>query len=51
MERHQPQIILHSAAERRPDISENDKEQTNRLNVGATSHLANLAKQYGAWIL
>lgn len=30
---HQPDVILHSAAERRPDVSENDPEATQALNV------------------
>ena len=47
----QPNFILHSAAERRPDISEKDPEQTNRLNVDTTRRLAELAKETGAWIL
>ena len=48
---HQPGYILHSAAERRPDISESDPEKTDRLNVDATRCLAKLAKETGAWIL
>ena len=47
----QPHIIIHSAAERRPDISQNDPEGTVALNVEATRHLAKLASQMGSWMI
>lgn len=46
-----PQVIIHTAAERRPDVSEKDPNATLALNVRATAHLAQLAKEMGSWIL
>ncbi len=47
----QPDIIIHAAAERRPDVSQNNPEAALALNVAATEHLAKLAKQHHAWLL
>ena len=44
-------MIIHSAAERRPDVSEGDPEATEALNVAATRQLAELSKEVGAWML
>jgi S-adenosylmethionine synthetase len=38
-----PDVIIHAAAERRPDVSEKDPQGTQRLNVGATATLAQWA--------
>lgn len=38
-----PHLIIHSAAERRPDVVEGDEEGTRALNVDATAQLASLA--------
>ncbi|MEE2909032.1 MAG: SDR family oxidoreductase [Candidatus Poribacteria bacterium] len=46
-----PNILIHSAAERRPDISQNDPQRTVALNVEATRHLAKLAYQTGCWMI
>lgn len=46
-----PDVIIHCAAERRPDISANDPQATKALNVDATSVLAGAAKQHNAWLL
>lgn len=46
-----PGIIIHTAAERRPDVSEKDPNGTLALNVRATAHLAQLARELGSWIL
>ena len=35
-----PDVIIHTAAERRPDVSERDPDGTRRLNVGATAAIA-----------
>jgi dTDP-4-dehydrorhamnose reductase len=48
---HRPSAIIHAAAERRPDVSQRDPERARALNVEATSRLARLAKETGAWIL
>ncbi len=50
-QKHSPKFILHSAAERRPDISENNPDFTNKLNVETTRQLAQLAKENDAWII
>ena len=47
----QPRIILHCAAERRPDQSEGAPEETMRLNVEATGRLAKWAAANGAWLV
>ncbi|KAK5583888.1 hypothetical protein RB653_005492 [Dictyostelium firmibasis] len=39
-----PNVIIHAAAERRPDQCEGDKEKTQKLNVGATEKLIELSK-------
>jgi dTDP-4-dehydrorhamnose reductase len=46
-----PDVIIHSAAQRRPDVSEGDPEATAKLNVAATAQLAELAAELGAWML
>ncbi len=46
-----PDAIIHSAAERRPDVSEKDPEGTKRLNVDATAALATWAKRNGAYLI
>ena len=46
-----PDILIHSAAERRPDISQNAPKRTIALNVEATRHLARLAHQTGSWMI
>jgi S-adenosylmethionine synthetase len=46
-----PQLIIHSAAERRPDICENDPEATDALNVSSVEFLAEAAKEVGATLV
>lgn len=48
---HQPDVIIHCAAERRPDISEQSPEAALALNLGATGALTKAAKQQGAWLI
>jgi dTDP-4-dehydrorhamnose reductase len=47
----QPDVIIHAAAERRPDIGEKDPEGTRALNVDSTSVIAQSAKKLGSWVL
>ncbi len=47
----QPRIILHCAAERRPNESERSQEATTQLNVEATARLAKWAAANGAWLV
>jgi dTDP-4-dehydrorhamnose reductase len=46
-----PDVIIHSAAERRPDVSEKDPSGTQRLNVGATAALAQWAAAHRAFLI
>lgn len=46
-----PRLIIHAAAERRPDVSENDPEGTRRLNVGTTAALADWARRHDACLI
>ncbi len=50
VEKAQPDVIIHSAAERKPDISEKDPEATEALNVKATRTLLEAAQSVGAYI-
>ena len=43
-----PDLVVHSAAERRPDVVDGDPAAAVRLNVGATALLAELAAASGA---
>ncbi|MDA3926669.1 MAG: SDR family oxidoreductase [Kiritimatiellae bacterium] len=46
-----PDIIVHSAAERRPDVSQKDPEGTERLNVGTTAKIAEWAAANNAFMV
>jgi dTDP-4-dehydrorhamnose reductase len=46
-----PDIIIHSAAERHPDVCQNDPDATVRLNVGATRVVAECAAELDAWLV
>ncbi|KAI9307543.1 RmlD-like substrate binding domain-containing protein [Cunninghamella echinulata] len=41
---HKPDVIVHCAAERRPDVAEKDREGTLKLNAQTPGHLANFSK-------
>ncbi len=41
-----PDIIIHSAAERRPDVTANNPDAAEELNVDATRNIAELAAKY-----
>lgn len=43
-----PDLVVHSAAERRPDVVDGDPAQAEKLNVRATATLAQLAAAHGA---
>ena len=51
LDRLTPTVIIHSAAERRPDVSEKDPAGTQRLNVGATAALAQWAAAHRAFLI
>ncbi|QQX82426.1 SDR family oxidoreductase [Shewanella sp. KX20019] len=46
-----PDVIVHCAAERRPDVSEKNPAAALALNAEATRSLASVASQSGAWLL
>lgn len=46
-----PSIIIHSAAERRPDVVEKQEDATRQLNIEATRYLCEAAGDVGAWVL
>ncbi|MEM7232240.1 MAG: SDR family oxidoreductase, partial [Planctomycetota bacterium] len=48
LERERPQLVIHAAAERRPDVSEKDPDGTRALNIDATGALAGVAASVGA---
>jgi dTDP-4-dehydrorhamnose reductase len=51
LDRLAPDIIVHAAAERRPDVSERDPAGTQRLNVGATAAIAQWAAARRAFVI
>jgi len=51
MKEFHPDVIIHCAAERKPDNCENNQEATRSLNVDVTENLAKIAKELDSWIL
>ena len=51
LDRLAPTVIIHAAAERRPDVSEKDPAGTQRLNVGATAAVAQWAAAHRAFLV
>ncbi|AZZ96642.1 SDR family oxidoreductase [Pseudoalteromonas sp. R3] len=47
LDKYVPDVLIHAAAERKPDVCENDHEQTLALNVAASEHLAKQCTQRG----
>lgn len=41
----QPSVIIHSAAERRPDVVENNPTGTQQLNIQATEYICQAASK------
>lgn len=48
---HRPALVVHAAAERRPDVVQNDLESARALNVSATEQLAQLCQQQGCFLV
>ncbi len=46
-----PDVIVHTAAERRPDVVEGDAMRTRRLNVDVPERLAVWCRRTGAWLV
>ncbi|MBN3754718.1 SDR family oxidoreductase [Paraburkholderia sp. Tr-20389] len=51
VEREQPNAIVIAAAERRPDVCENDPALARALNVDAVRAIASAARRHSAWVL
>mmetsp|Transcript_108250 Transcript_108250/g.208017 ORF Transcript_108250/g.208017 Transcript_108250/m.208017 type:complete len:360 (+) Transcript_108250:46-1125(+) len=50
-EEFRPSIVIHCAAERRPDILEKNQEYATKINVEAARTIAELSHTYGAWLI
>ncbi|KAL4230209.1 Methionine adenosyltransferase 2 subunit beta [Mactra antiquata] len=46
-----PQIIIHSAAERRVDVMERDPVTASKINLDGTENICEAAKSINAWVL
>ena len=46
-----PNVIIHCAAERRPDVAEKDPDGSWHLNVKVPEQLAKWAKENGTWLI
>lgn len=51
IEEFRPDVVIHSAAERRPDHVANHADETKQLNVSASELLAKEVSKYGGFIL
>ncbi|QPB81581.1 sugar nucleotide-binding protein [Pseudoalteromonas rubra] len=47
LDQYAPDVLIHAAAERKPDVCETDHAQTLALNVAASEHLATQCSQRG----
>jgi S-adenosylmethionine synthetase len=47
----EPNVIIHSAAERRPDVTDNNPDAAEELNVAATENIAKLAAKYNVFMV
>ena len=45
VEEFRPDVLIHSAAERRPDVAENDQETSTKMNVGVSEILASAVNE------
>jgi len=51
LEASQPSIIIHCAAERRPDVVQKDPSMAQNLNVSATKQIAEFSAKTGAFLI
>ncbi|TIA92472.1 hypothetical protein E3P81_01448 [Wallemia ichthyophaga] len=51
VEHHSPDVIIHAAAERRPDVAANDPAATEHLNVAVSANVAGLARSVKAALI
>ena len=48
---YRPHYIIHCAAEKSPDICQNDPDRVKKINVNATQYIADLSLLYGAKLI
>eukprot|EP01133_Synstelium_polycarpum_P007891 gene7891-9263_t len=46
-----PNVVIHSAAERKPDVCENDRDRVFKLNVESTETMSNLARDNNCYLV
>jgi dTDP-4-dehydrorhamnose reductase len=46
-----PDVVIHAAAERRPDVVHKQPEKARALNVDATRNMAQKCEEFGAWLI
>ncbi|KAK4318418.1 hypothetical protein Pmani_010576 [Petrolisthes manimaculis] len=51
LEKVKPDVIIHSAAERFPDVVENKYEETRLLNIKTAAHIATVARRIGSRVI
>ncbi|KAI9254649.1 RmlD-like substrate binding domain-containing protein [Sporodiniella umbellata] len=51
IQKQQPQVFVHCAAERRPDVAERDQEAARSLNVETPRNLAEICKSSGVMLI
>jgi len=51
LEQERPDVLVHAAAERRPDLCEGQPDHTKALNVTASSTLCQAVRKIGGWTL
>ncbi|KAG1437671.1 hypothetical protein G6F56_012994 [Rhizopus delemar] len=51
IQKEQPNVFVHCAAERRPDVAERDQEGVLRLNVETPKNLATICKSSGVMLI
>ncbi|RKP03831.1 hypothetical protein CXG81DRAFT_9046 [Caulochytrium protostelioides] len=51
LDRFKPDVVIHAAAEKRPDVAERDPERVQAVNVDATAHLAQHCARDGIFLI
>lgn len=46
-----PDVVIHAAAERRPDVVFNKPEAAKHLNIDVTANIASACKRHNAWLV
>merc|ERR1719436_1470849 len=50
-ETHRPTVVIHCAAERRPDVLEENRDYATKINVDTTREIGRICKQMGAKLI